>query len=33
MKAPGAEYTESFSPVATDTSPGIIIGINFYHKE
>ena len=33
MQVPGVEYTESFSPVATNLSTRILIGLTLYHKE
>ena len=32
MKVPVFDYTESLSPVATDTPTSIIIVLNLYHK-
>ena len=33
MQVPGIDFTEKFSPVATDTSTRIIIGITLYYTE
>ena len=33
MQVSGVDYTESFSPVATDTSTKILIGIILYHEK
>ena len=33
MQVPGVKFTESFFPVATDTSTRILIGITLFHKE
>ena len=33
MQVPGVDFTEKFSPVATDTSTRIIIGITLYYTE
>ena len=33
MQVPGVEYTESFSPFATNISTRILIGLTLYHKE
>ena len=33
MQVPGVDFTEKFSPVATDTSTRIIIGITLYYME
>ena len=33
MQVPGFEYIDSFSPVATDTSTRILIGLTLYHEE
>ena len=33
MQVPGVDYTESFSPVALDTSIRIMIGLTLCHEE
>ena len=33
MQVPGVDYTESFSPNATNTSTSIMIGLTLYHEE
>ena len=33
MQVPGVDFTESFSPVISDTSTSILIGLNLYHEE
>ena len=33
MQAPGVDYTDSLSPVATDTSTIILIGLTLYNKD
>ena len=33
MQVPVFDYIESFSPLATDTSTGIMIGLTLYQKE
>ena len=33
MQVPGVYYTDSFSPVATDMSTIILIGLTLYHEE
>ena len=33
MQVPGVDYIDSFSPVATDTSTRILIGLTLYHEE
>ena len=33
MKVLGVDFTEEFSPVASDTSTRILIGPNFYYKD
>ena len=33
MQVPGVDYTESFSPVATDTTTRIMIGLSLFQEE
>ena len=33
MQVAGVDYTESFSPNATNTSTSIMIGLTLYHEE
>ena len=32
MQVPGVDFIDSFSPVASDTSTRIMVGITLYHK-
>ena len=33
MQVPGVDYTEKFSPVATDTSLRVLVGMTLYHDD
>ena len=33
MQVPGVDFTESLSPVTSDTSTRILIELNLYHEE
>ena len=33
MQVPGVDFTESFYPVASDTSTRIIIGLSLYYED
>ena len=32
-QVPGVDFTESLSPVASETSPRILMGLDLYHEE